>query len=361
MSVHAKRRLALEAVLETAGHDAALITQRANIRYLSGFTGSSGALLIARSGASTLLTDFRYDEQANDEVQGPTRICITRGVWMATLPDVIGDQTRSVAFESDHLTVADHQRLVEAIPDVDCAPITDLVGGLRRSKDATEIEAIERAVSVAEEALERTLAAIDWHDRPTEQRVAGLLESELRQGGSETLPFEVIAAGGPRTALPHATPTDRCIEAGDLVLLDFGARVDGYCSDITRTFVVGTPEYWQATIHRQVLEAQTLGRAAVTSGAACRDVDAVTRGVLVRHEVDRYFGHSTGHGIGLEVHEGPSLSSKSEDTLVPGNVVTLEPGVYLPNQGGVRIEDDVLVGEEGPRTLTNLPRELIQL
>jgi len=361
LSVHSARRRVLESVLEAAGGDAALITQRANVRYLSGFTGSSGALLIVRSGAATLLTDFRYEEQAQTEVADGARVRVVRGPWMAALPDVLGEEVERIAFESDHLTVADHERLIEVLPDVDGVPVRDLVGTLRRVKDATELEAIERAVLIAERALERVLLAIDWRGGPTEIQVASALGAELRRGGSEVLPFEVIAAAGPRSALPHASPSDRPIETGDLLLLDFGARADGYCSDITRTFVLGPPEPWQATVHAQVLEAQTLARAAVVDGASCRDVDAAARDALARHEVDRYFGHSTGHGLGLEVHEGPSLSSRSEDTLALGNVVTVEPGVYLPGRGGVRIEDDVLVGDRGPRTLTNLPRELVQL
>ncbi|MCG8469926.1 MAG: Xaa-Pro peptidase family protein [Gemmatimonadetes bacterium] len=361
MILQASRRLALEAALDADGLDAALITARPNIRYLTGFTGSSGALWLSRVGAPTLITDFRYDEQARDEVSSPTAVHIARGPWMGALSDVVRESVGRCGFEAETVTVADHERLAEILPDVELVPLRDLVETIRRVKDSTEIEAIERAVRVAETALNRTLSGIDWHDRPTERSVAVALELELRRQGSEALPFDAIVASGPRSALPHAMPSDREIEMGDLVLIDFGARVDGYCSDITRTFVVGAPADWQSGIHAHVLEAQELARSAALAGAACRSVDARAREALARHDEDQYFGHSTGHGIGLEVHEGPSLATRSEDSLEVGNVVTVEPGVYLPGKGGVRIEDDVLVAETGPRTLTNLPRELTQL
>lgn len=361
MNAHAERRLRLEAVLETAGYRAALVTARSSVRYLSGFTGSSGVLWIPIDGAPTLITDFRYEEQARQEVGDPMSVHIALDGWIPGLATIVGETVGAAAFEADHLTVAEYERLAESLHGTALKSTRDLVGLLRRVKDDGEVGSIERAVAVAESALQRTLKAIDWTARPTEREVAARLETELRDGGSEKLPFESIVAAGPRTALPHATPSDRNVEPGDLLLIDFGARVNGYCSDITRTFVLGRPEPWQVEMHEQVLEAHGLACQAIAAGTRCRVVDAAARDSLARHGVDRHFGHSTGHGIGLDVHEGPSVSSRSEDTLTIGNVVTVEPGVYLPGRGGVRIEDDVLIDVAGARTLTSLPRALVEL
>ncbi len=348
-------------MLETLGHGAAVITARSSVRYLSGFTGSSGVLWIPIDGAPTLVTDFRYDEQARQEVGDAVAVHIALEGWISGLAAVVGGATGPAAFEAEHLSVSEYERLAEILYGTALKSTRDLVGALRAVKDGDEVRAIERAVAVAESALERTLAAIDWASRPTERQVAARLAAELGEGGSETLPFESIVAAGPRTALPHATPSDRNVERGDLLLIDFGARVDGYCSDITRTFVVGPAVPWQTAVHEQVLEAQALAREAVAGEVPCRVVDAAARDALARHGVDRHFGHSTGHGLGLDVHEAPSVSSRSEDTLAAGNVVTVEPGVYLPGRGGVRIEDDVLVEVAGARTLTSLPRALVEL
>ncbi|MFV1987532.1 MAG: M24 family metallopeptidase, partial [Gemmatimonadota bacterium] len=232
---------------------------------------------------------------------------------------------------------------------------------LRAVKDESEIDAIGAAARVAETALEGLLTAVEWHSEPTELDVATALEHELRRAGSEGLPFEVIVAGGERTSLPHAAPSSRRVRTGDLVLIDFGAIVDGYCSDITRTFIVGDPADWQTEIHGRVLEAQAAAIEAIAPGASGVEVDRAARDCLAAHDLDRYFGHSTGHGIGLEVHEEPRLSTRSEDVLEPGNVVTVEPGVYLPGRGGVRIEDDVAVTRDGSRVLTSIRRDLVRV
>lgn len=355
------RRLRLEAATEAAGRRSVLVTARSSVRYLSGFTGSAGALWIPLEGPPVLVTDFRYEEQADIEVADPIRTHIGREGWIRGVAEVAADAGGVIAFEAEALTVADHESLRGVLPDIDFIPLRDLIRTLRQVKTRDEVDAIERAVAVAEGALNRLLSTMEWSAAPSEREIATALEMELRRGGSDPLPFDPIVAAGERSALPHATPADRRVEPGDLLLIDCGARVDGYCSDLTRTFVRGTPEPWQATLHDQVLEAQTAARGIIGHGVACRDVDRAVRAAFARHDVDGFFGHGTGHGIGLDVHEGPSLSSRSDDVLEAGNVVTVEPGLYLPGRGGVRIEDDVRIAEAGVRTLTRLPRALVRL
>ena len=361
MSPYANRCRNLAVAIATADCEAVLLTYWASVRYLSGFSGSFGVLWVPVAGKPVFITDFRYDEQAQGEVADSFDIRIASGGWISSIKDLVASVSGSVAFESEYVSVSEHGALKEAFPELSLVDTTDFVGRLRRIKDVKEIEGIEYAITTAEAALQRTLMGIDWTDRPSERRVANYLEAELRAGGSEQLPFEVIVASGPRTSLPHATPSDRCVVSGDLLLFDFGARVQGYCSDITRNFVIGPPRDWQVALHDQVLDAHEQACAATGPGVLCRFVDMVAREALASHQVDQYFGHSTGHGIGLEVHEGPSLSRRSEEILEVGNVVTVEPGVYLPTRGGVRIEDDILVEPSGFRRLTSLPRVLIEL
>lgn len=355
------RRLRLEATTRAADRRSVLVTARSSVRYLSGFTGSAGALWIPLESPPVLVTDFRYEEQVDIEVADSIRTHISREGWIRGVAEVAADAAGPIAFEAEGLTVADYESLRDLLPDIAFVPLRNLIRTLRQVKTADEVDAIERAIAVAESAFNRLLSTMEWSASPSEREIATALEMELRRGGSGPLPFDPIVAAGERSALPHATPTDRRVEPGDLLLIDFGARVDGYCSDLTRTFVRGTPEPWQATLHEQVLEAQTKAREVIGDGVACREVDEAVRETFARHDMDGFFGHSTGHGIGLDVHEGPSLSSRSDDVLARGNVVTVEPGLYLPRRGGVRIEDDVRIGEAGARTLTRLPRALVRL
>ena len=355
------RRLRLEAAAKAAGNRSVLVTARSSVRYLSGFTGSAGALWIPLERPPVLVTDSRYEEQVEIEVADSIRTHVSREGWIGGVAEVAADAAGPIAFEAEGLTVADYETLRGMLPDIAFVPLRDLIRTLRQVKTRDEVDAIERAVAVAESAFSRLLSTMDWSAGPTEREIATALEMELRRGGSDPLPFDPIVATGERSALPHAMPTDRRVEPGDLLLIDFGARVDGYCSDLTRTFVRGTPEPWQVTLHEQVLEAQTKAREVIGNGIPCRDVDLAVRETFARHDMDGFFGHSTGHGIGLDVHEGPSLSLRSEDVLEAGNVVTVEPGLYLPGRGGVRIEDDVRIGEVGARALTRLPRALVRL
>ncbi len=352
------RRERLIASLSGAGFEAALVTSPANVRYLTGFTGSAGGLWLPVDGSSALLADSRYEEQAGLEVGDEVRVEIGERGWQSALPSVADGTPGPVAFNPDRVTVSQHEQLREVLPAIAWEPKCRLVEELREVKSVVEQDAISRAVHVAEEALEAMLRTIDWASAPTERKVATALVAELGNRGSGPLPFDPIVAGGERSALPHAKPSGRRLASGDLLLIDWGARVDGYCSDLTRTFVLGSPVGWQVRVHMAVHSAQREGRRVIAHEVPARSVDSAARDVLEHHGFREYFGHSTGHGFGLEVHEAPSLSTRDDGLLKPGNVVTVEPGVYLPGLGGVRIEDDVIVTEEGGRTLSSLPREL---
>ncbi len=364
MTAGRERRLAaLRTALEASGLDALLVSSLPNVRYLSGFSGSS-ALLVVTAGDALLLTDFRYSVQANLEAGAVARVVIEpTSLWArlwAELPAM--RNVESIAFESAHVTHADFQRLIE--PPQGGArwqwrPSVNLVESLRERKDEAEIGLIREAVRIAEHALERTIVRVKAG--MTELAVCGILEGELRACGSESHPFETIIASGERAALPHARSSARPVAAGELLLIDFGAVTGGYCSDITRTFVVGKATPDQREIHDVVREANATASGAVRAGMRGKDADGLARGYIERRGWGEAFGHSLGHGIGLEVHEAPRLSKANDSPLPLGSVVTIEPGIYRPGWGGVRIEDDVLLTAEGPVILTKFPRELIEL
>ncbi|MFW6088173.1 MAG: M24 family metallopeptidase [Gemmatimonadota bacterium] len=337
-----------------------LVTGMSSVRYLTGFTGSSGYLLVEPTGA-ILFTDFRYREQAGVELTGEVGLHVdTDGSWSA-LSDHLGASPpgRRIGFESARLSVAEHERLAAACDSVIWEPTEGLVEAHRAVKEPAEVEAIAAAVDLADLVLEGFLGEI----RPgtTESRLAARLEYRLREAGSGPLPFDPIVAFGERSALPHATPSDRALGAGDLVLLDFGARVDGYCSDMTRVFSMGAASAWQRDLHGAVLAAVEAALSVTTAGAGCADVDAAARNSLGSAGLAEEFGHSTGHGLGIDVHEAPRLHRRETGELEAGNVVTIEPGVYLPGQGGIRIEQVVVVEPDGGRVLTHSSPELIEL
>ena len=356
-----QRIAALVERLEAAHLDALLVTGVANVRYLTGFSGSSALVVVTRRGEVVLVTDFRYQTQAADEVGDLARVVIEAqslwtGLWeqLAALPRV-----QVIGFESGHLLHRDFQRLLDGGARWAWRPQADLVEGLRERKDPEEVALIRDAGVVAMQALEVTLPRI----RPgmSELHVAGLLEGALRQCGSEGFPFETIVASGERSALPHARAAARELRTGDFLLLDFGAIVGGYCSDVTRTVVVGRADARQREIHDIVRAANALASAQVRAGMSGKDADALARDYIDGRGHGAAFGHSLGHGIGLEVHEAPRLARTAETPLPPGAVVTVEPGIYLPGWGGVRIEDDVHLAPAGPELLTHFPRELLEL
>ncbi|MDE3126510.1 MAG: aminopeptidase P family protein [Gemmatimonadota bacterium] len=356
------RRLAALGDAMTAAHlDALLVTSLPNVRYLTGFSGSS-ALVLVTPRETLFITDFRYQTQVADEVGALARVVIEPvSLWNALWHELPGTGGRVVGFETAHVTHRDFQRLLEAGSAWQWRPTADLVEGLRERKDEGEVALIARAAEVATRALARTLPEIGAG--MTELQAAGVLERALREEGSEGFAFPTIVAAGARAALPHAQPTHHAVREGDFLLFDFGALVEGYCSDVTRTVVVGRASAEQREVYEVVREANAAARAAVRPGMTGRDADAVARSYIERHGLGELFGHSLGHGIGLEIHEAPRLARTNEQPLAAGAVVTIEPGVYRPGWGGVRIEDDVWLSPDGtgPRLLTDFPRDLLEL
>ena len=358
-----RRPQRLAAVVDAIGEahlDGLLITGLPNIRYLTGFSGSS-AIAFVTPRELILITDFRYQTQVVDEVGDFARITIeSQSLWgrlwslLAQIKalDVVG-------FESSHLLHRDFQRLLESGSRWQWRPTSEIVEGGREQKDPDEVQLIQQAADVAVSALQAVLPLV--RTGMTENAVAGSLEKALRDSGSEGFPFATIAASGPRSALPHARSSSRRLEAGDFLLLDFGAEVDGYCADITRTVVVGKASEEQRRVYSVVQEANRLAVAGVRAGMAARDADSIARSYIEREGLGEGFGHGLGHGIGLEVHEAPRLSRTADGILAENAVVTIEPGVYRPGWGGVRIEDDVHLAAGGPRVLTRFPRDLVEL
>ncbi len=355
------RRLSALADGLTAAHlDGLLVTSAPNIRYLTGFSGSSGLLFVAARDV-ILITDFRYQTQIKDEVGDLARVIIQpQSLWVGLWQQL---QQRTnlevVGFESAHVLHRDFQRLLEAGARWQWRPTVDLVEALRERKDAGELALIEAANGIATRALERTVKEV--RAGMSELEVAGVLEKALRDEGSEGFPFPSIVASGPRSALPHARSSSRRIEPGDFLLLDFGAEFNGYCADVTRTFVVGRAGSEQRDIYDIVRHANETAAHGVRAGMTGRDADAIARDYIEQRGFGDLFGHSLGHGLGLEVHEAPRLAKSADGALAEGAVVTIEPGIYRPGWGGVRIEDDVFLGSDGPRILTRFTRELIEL
>ncbi len=351
---------ALAAALDAAHLDALLVTSLPNIRYLTGFSGSS-AIVVASARDPVFVTDFRYATQVQDEVGDLAHVAIEpQSLWAGVWREM-GDMNsiEVVGFESAHLVHRDFERLLNAGSRWQWRATTDMVETLREQKDEGEIQSIAAAAAVAERALERTLATV----RPgqTELEIAGSLERALRGEGSEGFPFETIVASGERSALPHARAADRPVRAGDFLLIDFGAIVDGYCSDITRTVVVGHATSEQRDVHGIVRSANERASSLVRAGMSGRDADALARRYIEERGLGEAFGHSLGHGIGIEVHEAPRLARTTEAVLPEHAVVTIEPGVYRAGWGGVRVEDDVVLGRDGATILTNFSRELLEV
>jgi Xaa-Pro aminopeptidase len=354
-----ERQTALRGALEADGLDALLVTHLPNIRYLTGFTGSAGLLLVRPDG-TTLITDFRYAVQAPNEAGSAAVVEIDqKSVWdrlgrllAAVAPGVLG-------IEAQALSVRDAER-VAGLTRGRVAPTSDLVERLRAIKSPEEVAAIRAAADLAQAALAEVLPTV----RPglTELEIAATLEAALRRRGSEWHPFPTIVASGPRAALPHARTSSRAVQAGEWLLLDFGAQVDGYCADLTRTVVVGArADERQRTIYELVRTAQRRALEHLRAGMTGREGDALARDVIAARGFGDAFGHSLGHGLGLEVHEGPRLAPTADAPLPLHAVVTVEPGIYLPGWGGVRLEDDAYLGPDGVVVLSDGRTELVEL
>jgi Xaa-Pro aminopeptidase len=322
-----------------------------NVRYLTGLDSSNAAVLVEPDGSATLFTDFRYAPRAR-EVEGVTFVETPRNLLPAVGERLGG---RRIAFEAQNLPYAGYQMLADA--GVELVPRSGLVERLRAVKDAIEIEAMRQAGALSDQVFEEL----------AEQRVSGRSERELawwierrfREAGADGVSFDVVVAAGPTASSPHAVPGDRIIEPGVLVKVDAGCVLNGYCSDCTRTFAVGHVPERLVYLHALCLEAQLAGLAAVGPGVHGRDADAASRVPIETAGLAEAYGHGLGHGVGLQIHEAPVLRPESRDVLEPGNVVTVEPGLYLPGEAGVRIEDLVLVTEDGAERLTRFTKELI--
>jgi Xaa-Pro aminopeptidase len=345
-----------------AGCEALLVTNLVNVRYLTGFTGSAALLLVLPDNV-VLTTDGRYRDQAAEQLAAAAvEAQVEVRATLAGQYEVLAAAARGVArigLESESVTWSQQRRLAsDVFADAELVPTGGVVEELRRVKDAGEIERMAEAARVADNALAAVLPLLG--QGVTEREVALGLDYEMRRLGADGSSFETIVASGPNGAKPHARPTDRRIAPGELVVIDFGAIVDGYCSDMTRTFCVGEPgEDVGLRMAAVVKESQREGVAAVKAGVRGREVDEVCRAVIADAGWADAFIHGTGHGVGLEIHEAPRVASTSEDVLAPGHVVTVEPGVYLAEHGGVRIEDTVVVTDDGCIVLTNAPKELL--
>lgn len=349
----------LRAAIKNYSVDALLITNNFNIRYMTGFTGTSGVAFVTQEEA-LFITDFRYVEQAEKEV-APNGFRVVKHDGI--IPKEVSKQVelhnvKSVAFEKDAMVYALYEQYKQAL-NVDFVPVSGVIEKIRLIKTPEEINIIKVACEIADQAFSHILTFI----KPgiTELDVSNELEFFMRKQGATSSSFDIIVASGLRSALPHGVATSKVIEKGDFVTLDFGALYNGYISDITRTIAVGQPSDKLVEMYNVVLESQKLAVDKVGPNMTGIEADAIARDYLKSKGYGEAFGHSTGHGIGLEVHEGPGLSFRSETVLEPNMVVTIEPGVYLPGIGGVRIEDDIVITKAGNEVLTHSPKELIIL
>lgn len=350
MSLYAQRRERVRRSLKKLRLDAILLTNPVNVAYLTGFGGDSSFLLLRRDD-EILISDGRYTTQIAEECPD-VRCLIRRGAetMPAALRRVTGSRKSSIAFEADVMSVALRDRLVAILDRQELVPREGIVESLRMIKDRAEIRAIRRAVESARTAFDRVCGML--HTDRTEKELRNELEYQMRLAGAETVAFPTIVAAGLRAALPHAIPTDTPIGGSGMLLIDFGAKRDDYTCDITRTIFPRRPTARLQKMYDIVRQAQDAAILAVRPGATCEDVDRAARGVIETAGFGKYFTHSTGHGFGREVHEMPRLCIGNPLPLRPGMVVTIEPGIYLPGWGGVRIEDDILVAKNGCEILT---------
>jgi len=343
----------LRSQLATKGLDALLVSQAENRRYLSGFTGSAGFLLISQQKA-ILATDFRYVEQA--QVQAPGfEVVQIQGDIAKWFPGLIAElQARKLGFEGKSISFSTYKELTDAINNIkikiSLIPTEGLVESLRAVKDKEELRLVEKAADLADAALEYIIPRIK--PGALEKEVAWEIESFLRQNGSESVPFELIVASGPNSAMPHARPTDRAIRQGEPVVIDIGATVDGYTSDMTRTICLGNGDNMFNKVYDIVLGAQLTAMATLQAGMTGEQADRLARIVIEQAGYKDAFGHGLGHGVGLATHEEPRLGKSSIDILAEGMVFTIEPGIYISDWGGVRIEDMVVLEEGKVRPLT---------
>ncbi|WP_068000752.1 aminopeptidase P family protein [Nocardia pseudobrasiliensis] len=358
---HATRRAALRDLLVENGVDALLVTDLVNVRYLTGFTGSNAALLVyawdSGEDRTLICTDGRYATQVAEQVPD-LRAEIARAS-ARRLVELAGEwQTGRVGFESHVVTVDQHRGFLDWGTGLEFVAVPGLVEQQRQVKDDYEVDRLRAACAAADAALATLLERGGLRPGRTEQQVARELEWLMFEHGAQKIAFETIIATGANSAVPHHRPTGAVLAAGDFVKLDFGAVVDGYHSDMTRTLVLGEPSDWQRDVYQLVHEAQRAGREALEPGVACAAVDAASRSVIEQAGHGEQFVHGLGHGVGLQIHEAPGIAKTGTGTLLDGVAVTVEPGVYFPGRGGVRIEDTLVVREGGPELLTLTTKDL---
>jgi Xaa-Pro dipeptidase len=364
--LHARRRETLRDHLRQRDLDALLVTDLLNIRYLTGFTGSNAALLVHATDAAAaethtiFCTDGRYQTQAGEQVPDLeplidriSDVALARRIHRAV------ETYRRVGFESHRVTVDQHHVLAEVAGGAELVRAPGLVEALRLIKDEVEVDALRRACAAADRALADLIAHGGLRPGRTELDVARELEGRMLDHGAEGPSFDTIVAAGANSAVPHHRPTSAILAPGDFVKMDFGALVDGYHSDMTRTVVLGAAADWQREVYELVASAQAAGREAVRVGTRFKDVDTAARDVITDAGHGERFVHWLGHGVGLEIHEAPALSQRGDGTLRDGMAVTVEPGVYLPGRGGVRIEDTLVVRPNTPELLTMTTKELV--
>jgi Xaa-Pro aminopeptidase len=349
----------LSSLLPDAEVDLLLVTDLVNVRYLTGYTGSNGLALIGPE-RRLFVTDFRYVQQAAEEVDPAFERRQARQELTDGLEEVLPEGPVRLGFEEAHVSVRQHERLRDELPErVELVGVDGLVERLRAVKDADEVARMQEAAKLADAAfMELVTGGLSGR---SERELAFELALAMHRQGADGPSFESIVAAGPHGALPHATPRDVPVAPGQLVVIDWGAQLDGYCSDCTRTVWVGDaePGAEEREIYDLVLKAQLAGLEAIRAGASTRSVDATAREVIEAAGHGEHFGHGLGHGVGLDIHEAPRFSPRSDTALEAGNVVTDEPGVYLPERFGVRIEDLVVVTEEGCEILTGVSKELM--
>lgn len=353
-----KRIEKLRTLMEGEGVGGAVITSYQNRFYLSGFSGTAGYLIITKNGLY-IVTDSRYTIQAKTEAKGFTLITAPETDYSKISEVAEKENLKSLFFEDESLSVSEYNNLKKCLRGIELVPIGDSITRQRAVKDSEEIKRIREAVRLADEAFSYTVSRICAGMKETE--VAAIIEGYMRKNGAQKTSFETIAAAGERSAMPHRTATGMPIKNGDFLVMDYGCVLEGYCSDITRTVVVGAPSERQKEIYDIVLKAQLMGEMALMPGAKCAAVDKSARDHIAAAGYGGFFTHSLGHGVGIDVHEEPRLSQKSPACLGAGNVVTIEPGIYIENFGGVRIEDMALITEKGAEILTASSRELIYI
>jgi Xaa-Pro aminopeptidase len=337
--------------------DVLLVTELINVRWLTGFTGSNAAAVVGREGSRRFVTDFRYLTQSAEEVDPAWEREIAVDLLAGVVKGLPGSGELRVAFDDAHMSVKDHGRLAGMVrAGIELAPAGGAIETLRAVKDADELEAIRAAARLADDALTEVLGR--GLVGRTEREVALDLEFTMRRMGAQAASFPPIVAAAEHGAPPHATPREVPIPAGTLVVVDWGAQLDGYASDCTRTYATGDIDPRDGQVYELVLRAQEAALAAVRPGPTGREVDAVARSIIDAAGHAEHFGHGLGHGVGLDVHEGPRLSKQGETALAAGMVVTVEPGVYVPGAVGVRIEDLVIVTDEGAEVVSSLPKEM---